>query len=99
MQLLPYREIADAHGVLQQPLEADGPAGHSPLGVAPVALNAGEAGIAVQTVVAAAALQLHAVEFWSTHTRTITKLDKDEVLFPASPEGATISSIESTCWS
>lgn len=45
--LLSYREIADAHGVLQQPLEADGPAGHSPLGVAPVALNAGEAGIAV----------------------------------------------------
>lgn len=80
MLLRPYREIADAHRVLQQPLEADGPAGHSPLGVAPVALNAGEAGIAVQTVVAAAALQLHAVEFWSTHTHThkITKLDRDD---------------------
>lgn len=65
---LPYREVADAHGVLQQPLEADGPARHSPLGVAPVALDAGEAGIAVQAVVAAAALQLHAVEFCCTHT-------------------------------
>lgn len=60
-----YREVAHSHGVLQQPLEADGPAGHSPLGVAPVALDAGQAGIAVQTVVAAAALQLHAVQFCS----------------------------------
>lgn len=78
--LLSYREVADAHGVLQQPLEADGPAGHSPLGVAPVALNAGEAGIAVQAVVAAAALQLHAVQFWSTHAgkkkKKMTKLER-----------------------
>lgn len=60
-----YREVANSHGVLQQSLKADSPAGHSPLRVAPVALNAGQAGITVQTVVAAAALQLHAVEFCS----------------------------------
>lgn len=60
-----YREVANSHGVLQQSLKADSPAGHSPLSVAPVALNAGQAGITVQTVVAAAALQLHAVEFCS----------------------------------
>lgn len=64
-----YREVADSHGVLQQPLKAHSPAGHSPLSVAPVALDAGKAGITVQTVVAAAALQLHAVQFCSnTHT-------------------------------
>lgn len=57
-----YREVADPHWVLQQSLKADSPAGHPPLSVASVALNAGEAGIAVQTVVAAAALQLCAVE-------------------------------------
>lgn len=72
--LLPYREVADAHGVLQQPLEADGPARHPPLGVAPVALDAGKAGIAVQAVVAAAALQLRAVEFCSTHTQQFSVL-------------------------
>lgn len=67
-----YREVADSHGVLQQPLEADGPAGHSPLSVAPVALDAGQAGVTVQTVVTAAALQLHAVKLCSegiTHTQ------------------------------
>lgn len=58
-----YREVADSHGVLQQPLKADRPAGHSPLSVAPVALHAGQTGITVQAVVAAAPLQLHAVEF------------------------------------
>ena len=64
-----YREVADSHGILQQPLEADSPAGHSPLRLAPVALDARQAGITVQTVVAAAALQLHAVQLWS-HTNT-----------------------------
>lgn len=60
--LLQYREVADSHGVLQQPLEADGPAGHSPLSVAPVALDTRQTGITVQTVVTAAALQLHTVQ-------------------------------------
>lgn len=77
--------------------------------MAPVALNAGEAGIAVQTVVAAAALQLHAVQFWSTHAgkkKKLTKLERvdlktnptTEALFPAPPGGAAISSIGSTWW-
>ncbi|KAF3843921.1 hypothetical protein F7725_015969 [Dissostichus mawsoni] len=34
-ELEKYREVADPHRVLQQPLEADGPAGHSPLRLAP----------------------------------------------------------------
>lgn len=71
-----YREVANSDRVLQQPLEADGPAGHPPLRVAPVALHAGQAGIAVQTVVAAAALQLHAVQLcWeNTHTHELSRL-------------------------
>lgn len=68
-----YREVADSHRILQQSLKADGPAGHSSLSLAPKALDAGQAGIAVQTVVTAAALQLHAVQFWF---RTITHTDK-----------------------
>lgn len=65
-----YRKVANSNRVLQQPLEADGPAGNPPLRVAPVALHTGQAGIAVQTVVAAAALQLHTVQLcWeNTHT-------------------------------
>lgn len=46
--------------------------------MAPVALNAGQAGITVQTVVAAAALQLHAVKFCS-HTHKYTNLIVVEV--------------------
>ena len=63
--LLYYREVANPDGVLQQSLEADGPAGHSPLSVAPVTLDAGQAGITVEAVVTAAALQLHAVQLCS----------------------------------
>lgn len=67
---LQYREVADPHWVLQESLEANSPAGHSPLSVAPVALDAGQAGITVQAVVAAAALQLNAVKFCNTHVHT-----------------------------
>lgn len=61
-----YREVAHAHGVSEQTLEADGPASDATLGVPPVALHARQAGIAAQAVLTATALQVGAVELCGT---------------------------------
>lgn len=69
-----YREVTNPDRVLQQPLEADSPAGHPSLRVAAVALDARQASITVKTVVAAAALQLHTVQLCLKNTHTQSHL-------------------------
>lgn len=53
-----YREVAYAHRILEEPLEAGGPAGHALLGPASVAAPSWKAAVAVQAALAAASLQL-----------------------------------------
>lgn len=54
----PYREIAHTHGILEEPLEAGGPAGHALLWDPPTAAPSWKTAIAVQAALAAASLQL-----------------------------------------
>lgn len=54
----PYREIAHTHRILEEPLEAGGPAGHALLWDPPMAAPSWKTAIAVQAALAAASLQL-----------------------------------------
>lgn len=54
----PYREVAYAHRILEEPLETGGPAGHSLLWDPSVAAPSWKTAIAVQAALAAASLQL-----------------------------------------
>lgn len=65
---LTHREVPNPERVLQEALERHGPAGSSPLSQAPAALHAWEAGIAAQTVVAHAVLQVGAGQLCGAST-------------------------------
>lgn len=54
----PYREIAHTHRILEEPLEAGGPAGHALLRDPSMAAPSWKTAIAVQAALAAASLQL-----------------------------------------
>lgn len=53
-----YREVAHAHRILEELLEAGGPAGHTLLRDTSIAAPSWKAAIAVQAALAAASLQL-----------------------------------------
>lgn len=53
-----YREVAYAHRILEEPLEAGGPAGHALLRDTSMAAPSWKTAVAVQAALAAASLQL-----------------------------------------
>lgn len=70
-KLFSYREVAHAHGILEEPLEAGGPAGHALLRDASVAAPSWKAAVAVQAALAAASLQLHTAVICKASSRLL----------------------------
>lgn len=91
-----HREVANSERVLQKALEGHGPAGGPPLTQAPAALHAGEAGIAAQTVVAHAVLQVGASQFCGTSTHlTCTRVRHACPAGPSQPSGEALPDLPS----
>lgn len=64
----PYREIAHTHRILEEPLEAGGPAGHALLWDPSMAAPSWKTAIAVQAALAAASLQLDSTVICKTRS-------------------------------
>lgn len=80
-----YREVTHAHGVLEKPLEAGGPAGHALLPVLPAAACSWKTAITGQAAVAAASLQLDATvvcRMGKTRGKVKMKGNPDGVISP-----------------